>query len=107
MQKSYCMPKIYEYFGLIFFFYANDHMPVHVHVKYGEYETKLEFIYINGKLVDIKIKKIKGKESLPEAKIGDAIFFAKKYHGKIVEKWTEFFVLHKKPKNEKISKKIK
>ena len=25
------MPKIYEYLGLIFFFYANEHLPIHVH----------------------------------------------------------------------------
>ena len=25
------MPKLYEYFGLIILFYANEHEPVHVH----------------------------------------------------------------------------
>ncbi len=39
------MPKIYEYFGLVFLFFSNDHEPIHVHVRYGEYENKLEFIY--------------------------------------------------------------
>ena len=38
------MPKIYEYIGLAFFFYANDHMPIHVHVQNGEHECKLEFM---------------------------------------------------------------
>lgn len=42
------MPKIYEYFGLVFFFYANDHEPIHVHVQYAEYESKIIFIYDNG-----------------------------------------------------------
>ena len=28
------MPKLYEYFGLIIMFYANEHVPVHVHGKY-------------------------------------------------------------------------
>ena len=27
------MPKLYEYFGLIIIFYANEHDPVHVHGK--------------------------------------------------------------------------
>lgn len=27
------MPKLYEYFGLIIMFYANEHEPVHVHGK--------------------------------------------------------------------------
>ncbi len=26
------MPKIYEYLGFIFFFYSNEHEPIHVHV---------------------------------------------------------------------------
>jgi hypothetical protein len=36
------MPKIYEYFGLIFLFYANDHEPIHVHVQYAEFESKVK-----------------------------------------------------------------
>ena len=35
------MPKIYEYFGIVFFFYANDHEPIHVHVQFAEYESKV------------------------------------------------------------------
>ena len=29
------MPKIFEYFGFIFFFYSNEHEPIHVHVTHG------------------------------------------------------------------------
>ena len=29
------MPKIFEQDGYRFFFYSNDHLPVHVHVRYG------------------------------------------------------------------------
>ena len=25
------MPKLYEYFGLVIFFYSNEHEPIHVH----------------------------------------------------------------------------
>jgi hypothetical protein len=42
------MPKIYEYVGLIFFFYANEHLPIHAHVSFGEYESKFELEYENG-----------------------------------------------------------
>jgi antitoxin component YwqK of YwqJK toxin-antitoxin module len=55
------MPKIYEYFGLIFLFYSNDHLPVHVHVKNGDFESKFEFIYEDGKLADIKIIKTRNQ----------------------------------------------
>lgn len=29
------LPKIYEYFGLIFYFWSNEHEPIHVHVTKG------------------------------------------------------------------------
>ena len=28
------MPKIFEYFGFVFFFYSNEHEPIHVHVTH-------------------------------------------------------------------------
>ena len=37
------MPKIYEYFGLIFYFYSNEHEPIHVHVKH---EDKMGEIFL-------------------------------------------------------------
>ncbi|GHU79196.1 hypothetical protein FACS1894145_2820 [Bacteroidia bacterium] len=33
------MPKIFEYFGFVFYFYSNEHDPIHVHVAYGEFEN--------------------------------------------------------------------
>ena len=38
------MPKIYEYLGIIFFLYPNDHEPIHAHAISGEYETILSSI---------------------------------------------------------------
>ncbi len=98
------MPKIYEYFGLIFLFYSNDHLPVHVHVMQGECNSKFEFVYEDGELVDIKI--IKAKNPLNEKQTKNSLRFIKKYHTKISEKWYQFFVLHKTPKCRKITTKI-
>ena len=33
------MPKIFEYFGFIFYFYSNEHEPIHVHVIHGGKES--------------------------------------------------------------------
>ena len=33
------MPTIFEQDGYRFFFYSNEHEPVHVHVRYGEGEA--------------------------------------------------------------------
>ena len=34
------MPKLYEYFGLIFLFYSDDHDPMHLHVQSGGREGR-------------------------------------------------------------------
>ncbi len=33
------MPKIFEKDGYQFFFYSNEHKPIHVHVRYGDSEA--------------------------------------------------------------------
>ena len=54
------MHKIYVYVGLIFFFYANEHLPIHVHVAKADRESKIELVFGNGKLTAVEIKKVKG-----------------------------------------------
>ena len=98
------MPKIYEYLGLIFFFYANEHLPVHVHVSIAEFESKFELEYENGKLKEVGVKKVKGKKPLEQKDEKEAVRFIKKYHTGIVEKWKQFFVENKRVKCEVINK---
>ena len=101
------MPKIFEYSGIVFLFYSDDHLPVHVHAQYQQYQNKLEFIYDNGEFVELKIKKVKGNEGLPPAKLAETVSFCKAYQKQILVKWNDFFILKKKIKTEKITKKIK
>ena len=42
------MPKLYEYFGLIVMFYANEHEPVHVHAKCQGRESRAALIILDG-----------------------------------------------------------
>ncbi len=58
------MPKLYEYLGILIFFYSNEHEPIHVHARKGEYESKAEIIVVNGKVNEIVISNIKGKEPI-------------------------------------------
>ena len=44
------MPKIFEYFGFIFYFYSNEHEPIHVHVIHGARESIFDLIMMNGAL---------------------------------------------------------
>ena len=47
------MPKIYDYFGIVFLFYSNEHEPLHVHAKYGDCETVFIIVSENGVLKKI------------------------------------------------------
>jgi antitoxin component YwqK of YwqJK toxin-antitoxin module len=98
------MPKIYEYLGLFFFFYANEHLPIHVHVTANGLESKFELEYENGKLKNVVVKKVAGKRRLNDKQENEAIKFVKKYHTGIVDKWKQFFVENKKVKCEIITK---
>ena len=36
------MPEIFRFFGIRFFYFSNDHLPVHVHIKTGNGTAKFE-----------------------------------------------------------------
>ncbi len=100
------MPKLYESLGLVFFFYANEHIPIHVHISFAEFESKIELIYENGRLKNLVLCDIKGRLPLPAKELKEAEKFVKKYHEKIVEEWPLFFVKNKKITCEVINQKI-
>lgn len=96
------MPKLIEYFGLIFYFYSNEH----VHVSHAEYETIFELFFEDGKLTDIQLRKADGVEMLPAKDQKEAIKVVELYADEIAQKWLDFFVLKKKPKIRKITKRL-
>ena len=59
------MPKIFEYFGFIFYFFSNEHA-IHVHVIHGSRESIFDLIMQNGALQDIHVRERKGSEPLVE-----------------------------------------
>lgn len=61
------MPTLFKVFGLRFFFYSNEHKPVHIHVRNADGEAKFnveEMIWIDNK--GMKNKDLKLAESLIE-----------------------------------------
>ncbi len=101
------MPKIYEYLGIIIFFYSNEHEPVHVHGKYNEYEITAEFLIENGTIIEVRIRPEKGRKPLTGSKLNDFKSFISHYGERIVEKWVEYFVYHKEVEFERINKPLK
>ena len=36
------MPELFRFFGMRFFFFSNDHLPIHIHVKNADGTAKFE-----------------------------------------------------------------
>lgn len=89
------------------FFYSHEHETIHVHGKHAGFESKAEFYIVDGKIVEIKIKQIKGLRPLTGSKLKDFEDFLEIYADKIVQKWIDYFVLHKDVEFEKINTRIK
>ena len=100
------MPKIFEYFGFIFYFFSNEHEPIHVHVLHGGKESIFDLIMMDGELVEIQIREKKGAESLSEKEKRTAEDFIRKYHKNIIDKWVKFFVLKQSVRSTNIKKKL-
>ncbi|MEI7504333.1 MAG: DUF4160 domain-containing protein [Paludibacter sp.] len=101
------MPRIFEYLGILLYFYSNEHEPIHVHGKHAGFESKAEFYIVDGIIVEIKIKSIKGLRPLTGSKLADFEEFLEKYADQIVQKWIDYFVYHKDVEFEKINTRIK
>ena len=100
------MPKIFEYLGLIFYFYSNEHEPIHVHVTLGDCETIFELIMTNGELAEIRRRAKRGVDLLSEKDAKTAEAFILKYEKNIIEKWINFFVLRKQIRCTTIKNKL-
>ena len=100
------MPKIFEYFGFIFYFYSNEHEPIHVHVLHGGKESIFDLIMMNGELVEVRVRVKKGAEPLTEKDKHTAEAFIRKFHKNIIEKWVKFFVLKQSVRSTNIKKKL-
>lgn len=76
------MPTAFEHEGFRFFFYSNEHTPIHVHVRHA-----------GGEAVFLVEARIELRESAG-LKVGDlkrAQELAEEHRAVIVAKWHEFF----------------
>lgn len=101
------MPKIFEYLGILLFFYSNEHEPIHVHAKKSEFESKAEFYILDGEISEIKITAIKGAKPLKGKDLKDFQVFLETYADEIVEKWINYFIYHKDVEFKKITKRLR
>jgi hypothetical protein len=107
------MPTLYEYFGLTFFFNADDHEPIHIHIEKGTRrqgdtkEIKAVFIINEGVFEAIRFEEIKGRRPLStsDVNLAEELLLAKK--DEILKSWTDFYVLRKRISPTIITKRLK
>ncbi len=100
------MPKLYEYFGIMIYFFSREHDPVHVHGRYQDREMKAEIMIDKGKIVAIKIKPIPRKKPLLEPQLSDFETIVRSHAEDIVHKWADYFLFGKKILCKKINRRI-
>ncbi len=100
------MPKLYEYLGIIIFFYSNEHEPIHVHGRYGESESKIEIVIKEGIVQSIKLQKVSGKKALPATQGKHFKSLVTALADEIIQSWVNYFVYHKKIVPKKIAGKL-
>jgi len=101
------MPKLYEYLGISVFFFAGEHLPVHVHGRYGDDETKAEIITKNGKVVGIHLRRVSNRRPLSGSAKKHFVQLVEAKAEEILQKWADVFVLNKPVKPEIITRKIR
>ncbi|MDR1343464.1 MAG: DUF4160 domain-containing protein [Prevotellaceae bacterium] len=100
------MPKIFEYFGFVFYFYSNEHEPIHVHVIHNACESIFDMIISDGTLVEIKQRAKKGVDPLSPKDAKTAERFIQAYASNIVRKWIKFFVLKQQVRSTVIKRRF-
>ena len=101
------MPQIYRYFGLIFYFWSDDHLPAHVHVTDTSEtrETVFDLILENSILIEMKMRTDRKPPLKPE-EVTKAKAFIGFYYPQIVKKWFQYFVCGEKLKSVTVTKKV-
>lgn len=76
------MPIVFTQDGFSFFFYSNDHTPIHVHVRKGGGEAvfEVEDEIVLRESVGLKTKELRKAEGLAES-----------HRELIIQKWHEHF----------------
>ncbi len=74
------MPKIFEKYGYKFFFYSNEHEPVHVHVRHGGGEA----VFVVEQHVELR-----ESQGLKVKELARAEELATEHRDLIIQKWHE------------------
>ena len=97
---------LYEYLGLDVFFYSNEHQPVHVHGRCQGREGRADLRIVEGRVMRIDFVDQPGRLPLKPAEMDHFRKVVRARAQDIVQKWVDYFVLHKSVSVEKITKQL-
>lgn len=75
------MPTILFLFGLRFFFYSEEHLPMHVHVKNGDGKAK----------IIIETAEVEENNGIKPADLKKAVEAVNQYKVDMIKAWKEYF----------------
>lgn len=74
------MPTLFELFGMRFFFYSLEHIPVHVHIENGDGRAK----------ICVETLEVIENRGIKQKDIKRATQIVKLYHDEIINKWHQY-----------------
>lgn len=75
------MPELFRLFGIRFFFFSNEHLPIHVHIENGDGDAKFQ----------IKPVKILSNNGMKNKDIKLAESIIEENEDLIEKRWNEYF----------------
>ena len=75
------MPTVLFVFGLRFYFYSDEHLPIHIHVKSGDGKAK----------INVNTLEIMENSGIKPSDLKKAIDLVRQYQDDIVKSWNEYF----------------
>jgi hypothetical protein len=98
------MPKLFEYQGIVLYFYSDEHLPIHIHAKYGKASVIVSFYIEDGNVN--KVTYTKKTKDFPINKLKQLKQFIEIYKEKIVQQWINYFILGIEVDFKKINVKV-
>jgi len=98
------MPKLYEYLGIMIYFWSSEHEPIHVHGRHGGRTSKASIHMFNGIVSKIEFSAV--GRGLERNKQMEFEAFVRLYASDIVEKWFRYFVKREHLTPIKVTKRI-
>lgn len=86
-------PLAFIFDGIKIYIYNDDHLPIHIHAQKAEFESIIELIIENKKLVDMVLRPANNaNRELQEKDVKKVKKFLRKYWKDVVEKWENLVV---------------